>query len=63
MMETRSRLARLAWTYGPTLRWREFRLYGRVPNGKWIPIRLTQIVGGKNWSVSICRTKPVREDR
>lgn len=54
-------LAKFLWTYGPTLRWREFRLYGHRPNGKWIPLKLTQIVGGKNWSVSICRTGPVRD--
>jgi len=59
----RSRLSRLLWTYGPTLRWRDFRLYGRRPTEKWIPIRMTQIVGGKHWLLSICRTGPVREDR
>jgi hypothetical protein len=54
-------LAKLLWTYGPTLRWREFRLYGDIPNGKWIPLKLTQILGGKNWSLSLCRTGAVRE--
>jgi hypothetical protein len=57
----KTRLEKLLWTYGPTLRWREFRLYGHRPNGKWIPFKLTQIVGGKNWSLSLCRTGPVRE--
>jgi hypothetical protein len=57
----KSRLAKLLWTYGPVLRWREFRLYGHRPNGKWIPFKLTQIVGGKDWSLSLCRTGPVRE--
>lgn len=59
----KSRLASLLWTYGPSLRWRDFRLYGHVPNGKWIPIKLTQVVGGKNWFLSLCRTGSVREDR
>ncbi len=44
------------WTYGPTLQWRSFRLYGETPNGKHIPIKLMQVVGGKRWSISITRT-------
>ncbi|MEU4558381.1 hypothetical protein AB0F72_08325 [Actinoplanes sp. NPDC023936] len=50
------RLRKLWWTYGPTFQWRAFRLYGEPPNGKHTPIKLMQIVGGRNWSISITRT-------
>jgi hypothetical protein len=56
-------LAKLLWTHGPILRWREFRLYGHRPTEKWIPIKLIQIFGGEHWSLSICRIGPVREEK
>lgn len=54
-------LRRLLWQYGPTFRWRTFRLYGEPPNGRWQPLRVTQVVGGRTWSLSLMRTGPVQE--
>lgn len=50
-------------TYGPTFRSVSFRLIGDPPNGKWQPIRLTQIVGGRWWSLSFTRTGPIQDAR
>jgi hypothetical protein len=50
-------------TYGPTLRWNSFRLFGEPPNGKWQPIRITQVVGGRCWSLSLTRTGPIEPKR
>lgn len=46
--------------HGPTFRWRRFRLHGEPPNGKWMPLRVTQIVGGRTWSLAITRQGPVQ---
>jgi hypothetical protein len=48
--------------HGPTFRWNRFRLHGEPPNGRWMPIRITQIVGGRTWSLAITRTEPVQDD-
>ncbi len=47
--------------YGPTFQWRTFRLHGEPPNGRWMPLRVTQLVGGRTWSLSITRTGPVQD--
>lgn len=53
---------RKLWSiYGPTFRWRAFRLHGEPPNGRWMPMRVTQIIGGRTWSLAITRTGEVRE--
>ncbi len=50
-------------TYGPTFRWNSFRLFGEPPNGKWQPIRITQILGGRWWSLCLTRTGPIEAKR
>lgn len=55
------RWLKLLRTYGPTFRWNTFRLHGEPPNGRWFPLRVTQIVGGRTWSLAITRQGPVRE--
>ncbi|GAB7053223.1 hypothetical protein [Catenuloplanes indicus] len=55
-----ARLRKLWWTYGPTFQWRTFRLHGDPPNGAWRLIRITQICGGRNWSLAITQTGPVQ---
>lgn len=56
----RKRISKILWTYGPTFQWRSFRLHGEPPSDRWKPIRITQIVGGKSWSLSLTRTGPLR---
>lgn len=56
----KSHLRRLWWTYLPTFQRRTFQLRGEKPNGYYIPLRLTQIVGGRSWSISITRTEAPR---
>ncbi|WP_033338885.1 hypothetical protein [Catenuloplanes japonicus] len=55
-----ARLRKLWWTYGPTFQWRSFRLHGEPPNGAWQPLRITQIVGSRSWSLAITRIGPVQ---
>lgn len=50
-------------THGPTFRWRTFRLIGEPPNGRWQPIRILQIIGGRWWSLSLTRTGPIQPKR
>lgn len=47
-------------TYGPSFHWVRFRLHGEPPNGRWQPIRIMQIFGGRWWSLSLTRTGPTR---
>jgi len=47
--------------YLPTFRWGRFRLLHEDQDGAYLPIRITQIVGGKWWSLSLTRTSPVRK--
>ncbi len=47
-------------TYLPSFRWTRFRLCHETQDGAYMPIRMTQIVGGKRWSISLTRTKPAR---
>lgn len=44
--------------YLPTFRWGRFRLLHESLDGAYMPIRITQIVGGKWWSLSLTRTSP-----
>lgn len=46
--------------YLPTFRWGRFRLCHESKDGAYMPIRMTQIVGGKWWSLSLTRTAPAR---
>lgn len=48
-------------TYLPTFRWTRFRLFHETKNGAYQPIWITQIVGGKWWSLSLTRTAPARK--
>lgn len=50
-------------TYGPSFRWVRFRLHGEPPNGRWQPIRIMQIVGGRWWSLDLTRTEPIEPRR
>jgi hypothetical protein len=50
-------------TYGPSLRWVRFRLHGEPPNGRWQPIRIMQIIGGRWWSLDLTRTEPIEPRR
>lgn len=47
--------------YLPTFRWGRFRLLHESLDGAYMPIRITQIVGGKWWSLSLTRTEPARK--
>lgn len=47
--------------YLPTFRWGRFRLCHESMDGAYMPIRITQIVGGKWWSLSLTRTAPARK--
>ncbi len=46
--------------YLPSFRWVGFRLVHETKDGAYQPIRMTQIVGGKWWSLSLTRTGPAR---
>lgn len=46
--------------YLPAFRWTQFRLCHETKDGAYQPIRITQIVGGKWWSLSLTRTGPAR---
>lgn len=46
--------------YLPTFRWARFRLFHETKGGAYMPIRMTQVVGGKWWSLSLTRTSPAR---
>lgn len=50
-----NRFVRLWRRYGPTFRWQMFRLHGEPPNGTWMPLRVTQIIGGRSWSLALTR--------
>jgi hypothetical protein len=41
--------------YGPGIRWQFFRLHGEPPNGRWFPLQVMQIIGGRRWSLAITR--------
>lgn len=45
-------------TYLPSFRWTQFRLLHESLDGAYMPIRITQIVGGRWWSLSLTRTSP-----
>lgn len=56
-------VARILRIYGPWRRWQRYRLYGRIPNGHWHPLLLKQLVGGKNWSISLVKIGPMKEPK
>lgn len=43
--------------HGPDSRWQAFRLVNEPPTGQYIPMQVRQLVGGKNWSVSLVKMR------
>jgi len=55
-------LRRLWRRHLPTFRWNRFRLHGEPSNGTWMPLAITQIIGGRSWSLALTRQGPPTSD-